>query len=121
MQQTMAGQRGSAAFTIILVLIAAYAAFLGIQYVPIKVEASSMDSILDSLVASQKASPARDASAVSTKIESSLYVNQMSDMKKHFDIYEQRGEVTVTVKYERELNMGYGTRIVRYDKSISLK
>ena len=121
MKKRIKRQQGSAAFTIIILLVIAYGFFLGIQYVPIKVESSEMDSILDGLQASQKANPARDAGSVWAKVNNSLYINQATDMKQHFDVYEQSGKVDVTVKYEREINMGFGVRKIQYEKSVTLR
>lgn len=121
MKHSIERQRGSAFFTILIILVLGYAAFLAIQYVPLKVESSEMDSILESLQATQKANPARDVPSVWAKIDNSLYINQATDMKQHFDVYERSGAIVVTVKYEREMNMGYGVKRILHEESVTLK
>ena len=121
MRKLKARQHGSAVFTVFLLLILAYGVYLGIQYVPLKVESSSMDSILESLEVTQKGDPVWDPAAAGDKVSNALYVNQMTDMRKHFDISQRGSKVIVRVKYERDLNLLFFTTRIVYDKSVTLR
>ena len=54
-------------------------------------------------------------------IDNQLYVNQMSDLKDSFKVTQYRGDYVVTVRYERELNLGYETKMLKYERSVTLE
>ncbi|MDH3789176.1 MAG: DUF4845 domain-containing protein [Xanthomonadales bacterium] len=115
-------QQGNSAIGFILFLaVIGYGIFVGIQYVPQYIESNTVRTILDNLQKKSKMAPLGTISAVESAIDNQLYINQMADMKDSFNVMQNRGDYVVTVKYERELNLLYGTKKMVYEKSVTLK
>lgn len=115
------GQRGASAIgTVILLIIAAYGVFVGIQYVPQLIESSSVDSILNSIEHDHRAEPVRSAQGLRAKIDNHLSVNQLSHLKDSFQVREWGSDLLIEVSYERELNLLYETRTIKYENSLTL-
>ena len=115
-------QKGASAIVfIILLAIFGFAVYVGIQYVPQRIESGTVDSILDSIVENHKTTPVQNVSEILSTIARLLNVNQMDDMKENFKVYKYRGNYTIKVSYERELNLGYETKIIQYEKSRTLE
>lgn len=112
---------GSAIGLVIILALFACGAFIGIQYVPQYLESNAVDTILDNLVDKNKKEPMDTVGAVQGAIESQLYINEMSDLKESFKVTEYRGDFVIKVNYERELNLIYQTKLMPYEKSVTLK
>ena len=114
-------QRGGGAISLVVTLaVLAYGVFVGIQYVPQYIEASSVNSILESLADTHRKEPFSDTSAIHAAIDNQLYINEMGAMKGHFSIIPSRGSYIVTVRYERELNLLFAKKQVPHEKSVTL-
>jgi hypothetical protein len=114
-------QRGASAVgTAILLAIAAYGVYVGIQYVPQMIESSSVGSILNSIEHEHRAEPIRSAQALRAKVDNHLNVNQLNHLKDSFSVREFGNEYIIEVSYERELNLLYETRTVKYENSLTL-
>lgn len=113
-------QKGSAISALLIVAALAYGVFIAIQYVPIYVESSSVNSILSSIQGSHKAQPLRSADEVERKIDSLLNVNQIRDMKEYFKVRSYRGEILIEVTYNRDLNLLFQNKTIRYEKKLVL-
>ena len=115
-------QKGASAIVFIIVLaIFAYAVYVGLQYIPQRIESGSVDSILDSIAEKHKITPVQNVSEILSAITRQLNVNQMDDMKDNFKVSKYRGTYIIKVNYERELNLGYETKTIQYEKTRTLE
>ena len=113
-------QEGSALSGLLIVAVLAYGVFIAIQYVPLHVESSTVDSVLSSIQGSHKAQPITSVSEAERKIDALLNVNEIRDMKEYFKVSDYRGEILIDVTYNRDLNLLFQTRAIRYEKSLVL-
>ena len=115
-------QKGASAIVFIIVLaIFAYAVYVGLQYIPQRIESGSVDSILDSIAENHKITPVQNVSEILSAITRQLNVNQMDDMKDNFKVSKYRGTYIIKVSYERELNLGYEIKTIQYEKTRTLE
>ena len=115
-------QKGASAIVFIIVLaIFAYAVYVGLQYIPQRIESGSVDSILDSIAENHKTTPVQNVSEILSAINRQLNVNQMDDMKDNFKVSKYRGTYIIKVSYERELNLGYEIKTIQYEKTRTLE
>jgi len=115
-------QKGASAIvTLIVLAILAYGIFIAIQYTPQLIESSALDSILESIESSQISDPARSVKAVEAKINNLLYVNQLMDQEDNFTVKQKGDTFLIDVKYERDLNLLYKNRTMKYEKSLILR
>jgi archaellum component FlaF (FlaF/FlaG flagellin family) len=111
-------QRGASAIVLIIMLaIFGFAVYVGIQYIPQRIESGTVDSILDSIVENHKTTPVQSANEILSAVTRQLNVNQMNDMKDKFQVSKYRGTYTIKVSYERELNLVYETKTIQYEKT----
>lgn len=121
MKKIPGNQQGSVIVTILVLALMAYGVFVGIQYVPLKIESSSVDSLLDNIEADHKATPIGSVSDVKDKINNILYINQLDHLRDSFIVRRYRGSLIIEVKYERELNLIYENKVMLYEKSLTIK
>jgi hypothetical protein len=115
-------QNGASAIRLIVMLaILAYGIFVGFQYIPQFIESGTVDSILGSIEADHKASPVRSVNEIQGAINRQLDVNQMIDMKDKFYVTQNGGTYTIEVNYERKLNLGYKNKLMKYEKTLTLR
>jgi hypothetical protein len=110
----------SAVGSAILLVIAAYGVFVGIQYVPQLIESSSVGSILNSIEHEHRAEPIGSAHALRGKIDDHLSINQLNHLRDSFTVREFGNDYIVEVSYERELNLLYETKTIKYANSLTL-
>lgn len=115
-----ANQKGGALVTLIILALAAYGVFVGIQYVPLHIEATSVNSILESIGGSHRASPLSSVSEVEAKIKNLLNINEMRELEDKFQVRQHLGDFIIEVQYERKLNLLFENRVIQYDKSLTL-
>lgn len=114
-------QKGASAIvTIIILAVLGYAVYVGMQYVPQAIESRSVDSILDTVKTDQRANPANTEYGVKDKVVKLLQINEMNDMVKNLSVTRSGGKTTVTIKYDRELNLGFKMHPMHYEKSVTL-
>lgn len=114
-------QKGASIIGLIVGLaIIGMLAFVGLQYIPQYLESGTVGSMLDAVARSHKSSRFRSVNDVQKAIDKQLTVNQMNDLKKHFVITPNGSSYTITVSYERELDLGYKKKVMQYEKSVSL-
>ena len=105
---------------LIILAILAVGIFAAIQYVPQKIEAGTVNTILEQLEQRHVSAPFRDDQDVWAVIDRNLSLNEMRDMKSSFRTAWNGGTVTVTVDYERELNLVFKTIVIPYHEQIVL-
>jgi len=115
-------QKGASAIVVIIILvILGYAVYVGLQYAPLSIESGTVDSILDNIEQKHYAVPIEDVNEIQRAIDRQLLVNQMKDLKSSFHISKYRGSYTIKVSYERDLNLGYKIKKIKYEKARTLE
>jgi len=115
-------QKGASAIaTIILLAVLAYAVYIGIQYVPQAIESRSVDSVLDTVETDQRANPVTSEYDAKAKVVKLLQINEMNDMAANVSVNKIGGNTTITISYDRELNLGFKKHPMHYKKSLVLK
>jgi len=104
-----------------LVAIIGVGAYIGIQYVPQYIECGTVDSILDSIKKTHNETPVSSVKGIEDMIDKQLDINQLDEMREYFTVTQDDGAYIVDVSYERELNLIYEKRPMKYEKSITLK
>jgi len=110
----------SVAGIIVLALIGA-GIYIGLQYIPQRIESGTVDSILGDIKKAHASKPAREGKDIQAMIGRSLNINQLEDMQKYFTVTENSDEIVVNVAYERELNLLYTKKQINYNKSLTLR
>ena len=113
-------QKGAAVVTILVFAVIAYAIFVGIQYIPLQLESSAVESILTTIQESEKTARSMNAGEVKNKINGLLNINQMDDMADSFKVSKYRGDFIVEVSYDRELNLLYAKKQMPYREKLTL-
>ena len=122
MSNLPAKQKGaSAIFTVIVLALLAYGIYLGIQYVPLAIESRAVDSIFATVDKEHRMDSLQSEGQARNKVSTLLNINEMNDMAKNLSVRQIGGTITIKVKYERELNLGYKVKPMLYEKILVLK
>lgn len=122
MHNLRAKQKGASAIvTVIVLAILAYGVFLGIQYVPQAIESRAVDSIYSTIEKDHRLDPIESEVEVKDKVIKMLQVNELNELTRNVRVRRIGGTTTVKIKYERELNLGYKTKPMVYEKILVLK
>jgi hypothetical protein len=113
-------EKGSALSGLLIVAVLAYGVFIAIQYVPLYVESSTVDSVLSSIQGTHKAQSIRSVPEAERKIDVLLNVNEIRGMKENFQVRDYRGEILIDVTYNRDINLLFQTKTIRYEKALVL-
>ena len=120
-RSTARSQSGAGVIGLLITLaIIAYAAYVGIQWVPQAVEKSNVNSILDTIQNEHKAATNPTIRDIEQTWSNYLNINEMNDLRDAMTIDRYGGTITVNVKYERELDLLFQQRTIIYDRSIML-
>lgn len=115
-------QRGASAIGLIIILaIIGAGVYIGIQYIPQYVERSTVDSILSNIEKANKSRPVSSMKDVRDMISKQLDMNQMDDLRNSFTVKQDGDMYIIRVSYERVLNLIYTKKIMKYEKSITLR
>ena len=122
MHTSQSTQRGASAITLIIILaIIGAGTYLGLQYIPQYIEASTVDALLSSIEQAHEEKPVSSASNIRNMIDKQLDINQMGDLRDSFKVTQDDEIYIVNVSYERELNLIYEKKLMKYEKSITLR
>ena len=115
-------QRGGSAFSLIVTLaIIAIVAYIGIQYLPQRLEFSTVESILENIRQDYLAKRVGSMQELQRSIDNQLNINEMNDLKRYFKVTHEGGLYVIKVSYERDLDLIYTTKQIRYSRSLPLK
>lgn len=115
-------QRGASAIVVIIILaIIGAGAYIGLQYIPQYIEAGTVDSILDNIERANNRTPVTSTIAIRDMLNKQLNMNQLNDLSDSFKITRVDDEFLIEVSYERELNLIYKKKPVKYQKTLTLK
>ncbi len=112
---------GSTIVTLIILAIVGIGGYIGFQYVPQYMEAKEIDSILASVEKAYDENPVDTEKQIRSMINKRLMINKMKEMEEAFTIADKHKSFTITVDYERELNLLYEKRTMKYEKKLVLK
>jgi hypothetical protein len=62
----------------------------------------------------------RSAQALRARVDSLLNVNQLDQLRDSIEVREWAGDYVIEVSYERELNLLFDTRTIKYEDSVTL-
>lgn len=114
-------QEGKSAIGNLLVFaLIGFGIWVGIQYIPQRIEAATVRSVLDRVEKRHAATPIRDDRDLWAIVNKQLNVNEMQDMRPNFKSSWNRSAVTVTVDYTRELNLIFTTKTIEYRERLVL-
>ena len=115
-------QRGASAITLIIILaIIGAGTYIGLQYIPQYIECGTVDSILGNIEKAHEKTPVTSVKNIRSMIDKQLNMNSMDDMQDNFTVTQVDGTYIVKVSYERELNLIYEKKPIKYEKSLTLK
>jgi uncharacterized membrane protein len=115
-------QRGASPVILILILaILGAGVYIGLQYLPQYIEAGTVDSILGSVEKAYDKSAVNSVESVQGMIDKQLNVNQLNDLKDNFKVTQDGEDYIIKVSYERELNLIYKKKPVKYEKTVILQ
>ena len=115
-------QTGGSAFSLIVTLaIISIVAYIGIQYIPQRLEFSTVESILENIRQDYLVRRVGSMQELQRSIDNQLNINEMNDLKRYFKVTHEGGLYVIKVSYERDLNLIYTTKQVRYNRSLAVK
>jgi len=121
MSSSKKSQRGASAIGIIIILaILGAGAYIGFQYVPLLIEAGTVDSVLGTLEQNNEKKHVTSVGQVRDMIDKQLNMNQMEEMADSFTVTKDEDTYTVNVYYERQLDLIYEKKLIETDKTIIL-
>ena len=115
-------QRGASAITLIVILaIIGTGIFIGLQYVKLYIESGTVDSILSSVEKTHEEKPVSSVNNLRSMINKQLDINQMDHLRDNIKVTQDDEIYIVEVNYERELNLIYEKKPMKYEKTLTLK
>jgi hypothetical protein len=114
-------QDGGAMTSLMILAIIAYIIYVGIQYAPLYIESSSVDSILHTVADNDGKERLASESDVRIALDKQLYINEMRDFKGTFSIVPIPDGFRVTARYERQLNLLFKRIQIPFEKSVALQ
>jgi hypothetical protein len=122
MTSTHNTQRGASAIGLIIILaILGAGVYIGLQYIPQYIECGTVDSILSSIEKGNTRTPVSSVKDLRGRINKQLDMNQLNDLRDSFTVTQDDGSYVIKVSYERELNLIYTKKPVKYEKTLTLK
>jgi uncharacterized membrane protein len=122
MKTSLTTQRGASSLILIIILaLLGAGVYIGLQYLPQYIEAGTVDSILGSVEKAYNKSTVNSVESIQGMIDKQLNMNQMNDLKDNFKVMQDGEEYRIKVSYERELNLIYEKKPVRYEKTVILR
>jgi hypothetical protein len=122
MYSKQGNQTGGSVFGLIATLaIIGIGAYIGVQYIPQRIEVATVESILENIRQDHLARRVGSMHELQRSIDNQLNINEKNDLKKHFNLTHEGGMYVIKVSYERDLNLIYTTKQLHYNRSLALK
>jgi hypothetical protein len=113
---------GSTIISLIITLsIIGLSVYLIIQYIPQHMESNTVDSILLKIEQEHRLGRVRSEYELWESINRQLNVNGANDLKASFEVTQSGGGYIIRVNYEREMNLIYKKKSMKYNKILTLK
>jgi nitric oxide reductase large subunit len=117
-----ARQQGASAIGLIIILaVIGYGAYVGIQYIPQRIEYSTLEAIMENINRSNNKSRFFTRQALEKAISKQLNVNVMDDHRDNFEVSQDGSTLVVNLSYERDLNLLYEQKKIQYKKTLFLE
>lgn len=118
----ISGRQGgkSAIGNLIVLGLLGYGIFVGIQYIPQRIEAAEVSGILKGVEQQHHLTPITNDAELKRVIGNQLSINDMRDMRDHIKTSWNQNRATVTVSYERDLNLLFTTKTIQYRDEVVL-
>jgi len=113
-------QGGSLIGLLATLAIVAYGVYLAFQYVPQRIEAATVQTVLDNVVDMHLTHRMDSVDAAWGAIDKQLYISGRDDLKGSFKVEPGEYGPVVTVGYERELDLLFTKLQIPYEKSVIL-
>lgn len=114
-------QAGSSVFgNLVFLLVIGYGIYVGVQYVPIAIESSTLDSVFNTITDTQLGNPVLSTGDAEKKVSELLNINEMNDMKKNFKYSSTADSVYVDLTYQRELDLLFMDKALNFNKSVTV-
>jgi hypothetical protein len=121
MHSSQRKQHGASAIGIIIILaILGVGAYIGFQYIPLFIEAGTVDSVLGNIEKANEEKPLTSTNQIRGMIDKQLNMNQMEELADSFTVTKDEATYTVNVNYERQLNLIYEKKLIITDKTLTL-
>jgi len=106
--------------SLIFLVVLGYGVYIGIQYVPQLIESKSVGSILRSIDSDERIERDVSIHAVETKLIKLLQINEMDYMIPNSKVKGFNGKITITISYDRELDLIYEKKKIHYERVLIL-
>lgn len=115
-------QQGASAVVLLIILaIIGIGVFIGMQYIPQKMERGTIDTIMSNIEKNHASTPFSSKQEIESQIANKLNIEGMNDMYNAFTVTEEDDGFVIKATYDRELNLIYTKKPVPYEKSLILK
>ena len=115
-------QQGASPVVLLIILaIIGIGVYIGMQYIPQKMERGAIDTIMSNIEQDHADTPFSSKNEIESQIGNKLNIEGMNDMYNAFTVIEEDGGFVITAKYDRELNLIYTKKPVPYEKILILK
>lgn len=115
-------QQGASPVVLLIILaIIGIGVFIGMQYIPQKMERGAVDTIMSDIEKNHASTPFSSKQEIESQIANKLNIEGMNDMYNTFSVTEEDDSFVIKAKYDRELNLIYTKKPVPYEKTLILK
>jgi hypothetical protein len=115
-------QSGGSVFSLIVTLaIIGIGAYIGMQYIPQRIEAATVESMLENIRQDYLARRVGSMHELQRSVDNQLNINEMNDLKKHIKVTQEAGMYVVRSNYDRDLNLIFTTKQLHYENKVVLK
>ena len=115
-------QSGGSVFGLIVTLaIIGIGAYIGMQYIPQRIEAATVESMLENIRQDYLSTRVGSMHELQRSIDNQLNINEMNDLKKHIKLTHEAGMYVVRSSYDRDLNLIFTTKQLHYENKVVLK
>ena len=115
-------QQGASPVVLLIILaIIGIGVFIGMQYIPQKMERGAIDTIMSNIEKNHASTPFSSKQEIESQIANKLNIEGMNDMYNTFSVTEEDDSFVIKAKYDRELNLIYTKKPVPYEKTLILK
>jgi len=99
-------QLGKSLFgNLVVIALIGMGVWVGIQFIPMKIEEGTMNTILDKVQQRHNATPYQSDADLWGIIDKHLNINEMRDKRQYFRVQRNGGSYVVSVEYGQELNL----------------
>lgn len=106
---------------LVILALLGYCIFVAFQYVPQVLESRSVQTTLNSMLSAHEINPVPNSQVAVDRLYSMLNMSDLEGLASAFKVEERGGAITVSVRYERELDLLFTTQSMVYEKSVKLR